>query len=219
MYKVVEVQRLTSQVLRIFLEPGTEILKFLPGQFCFFRFGGKNISNESHPFTICSTPGQHLEIIVKDLGDYTHNLYKSLKPGNTALLEGPYGHFNFDQGMEKQVWIAGGVGVAPFISWLRKFDAEGFGEYEIDFHYCFHNRADAVYLEWFEEIQLKYEKFSFNPVCSEETGHLKAKNISNIHEKSIFICGPKKLRRVLLKDLKILRVPQQNIFFEDFDFV
>ena len=41
-----------------------------------------------------------------------------------AVIGGPHGRFNHAKGTERQVWIAGGVGVAPFLSWLRALDGD-----------------------------------------------------------------------------------------------
>lgn len=40
-----------------------------------------------------------------------------LKEGDLALVEGPYGLFSSKYAKEKeQVWIAGGIGITPFLS-------------------------------------------------------------------------------------------------------
>ena len=39
-----------------------------------------------------------------------------------AVIGGPHGRFSHWKGTDQQVWIAGGVGVAPFLSWLRALD-------------------------------------------------------------------------------------------------
>ena len=96
---------------------------YIPGQFCFFQFVKEDISMESHPYTICGTYTEgHITILVKSLGDYTKNLYQKLTINTTALIEGPYGNFDHKLGKEKQIWIAGGVGIAPFVSWCRDFE-------------------------------------------------------------------------------------------------
>ena len=41
-----------------------------------------------------------------------------------AVIGGPHGRFSHRRGTDRQVWIAGGVGVAPFLSWLRALDGD-----------------------------------------------------------------------------------------------
>jgi len=39
-------------------------------------------------------------------------------------VEGPYGSFNFDRRNRKshQIWIAGGIGITPFLAWLEALE-------------------------------------------------------------------------------------------------
>ncbi len=97
-----------------------------PGQFVFASFEGLE---GPHPFTIASAPDgyartddgrQLLRLVIKPLGDYTQTLHARLQPGQTVRIEGPYGHFD-GQGAARrvQVWIAGGVGITPFLALLQ----------------------------------------------------------------------------------------------------
>ncbi len=65
-----------------------------------------------------------VRVTVKALGDYTSHLQELIQPGMPAVLGGPHGRFSHWRGTDRQLWIAGGVGVAPFISWLRGLDGE-----------------------------------------------------------------------------------------------
>lgn len=97
-----------------------------PGQFAFVRF---DRSEGAHPFTIASAPdslGSNergealLRLVIKPLGDYTRSLSQRLRAGQRVDIEGPYGRFDGQGGQDrKQVWVAGGVGVTPFLSLLE----------------------------------------------------------------------------------------------------
>ena len=218
-FEVKEIIRHSSRVMEISLVPQDTTLDFIPGQFCFFRFKQKGISRESHPYTICSTSSNSsIEILVKDLGDYTAKLHNLLKAGTPAILDGPYGCFNYKQGSEKQIWIAGGVGIAPFISWAADLNSTENIDLEIDLYYCFKNKNDGLFHGEFQKLEEKYKNFRIHRICSEESGHLKASDIHQPEKKSIFICGPKNLRQTLVKDFRTLGTPGKNIYFEDFDF-
>ncbi len=41
-----------------------------------------------------------------------------------AVVEGSYGRFDFDRKMDKQIWIAGGIGITLFLSQIRTLRAE-----------------------------------------------------------------------------------------------
>ncbi|GAM74446.1 putative oxidoreductase [Vibrio ishigakensis] len=86
-----------------------------PGQFAFVGFGDKE---KPHPFSIASAHQESGEarLLIKSSGDYTQTLKDKLKIGQEVTIEGPYGCFNFDDNCKQQVWIAAGIGIAPFLS-------------------------------------------------------------------------------------------------------
>jgi len=94
------------------------------GQFAFVS-GEK--SREPHPFTIASSwdPSEHrLTFITKELGDFTSTLRNRLAISQKVTVEGPYGCFTFEDKQSCQIWIAGGIGVSPFIARLKQIARE-----------------------------------------------------------------------------------------------
>ncbi len=96
------------------------------GQFAFVRF---DRNEGAHPFTIASAPSSLgadergaplLRLVIKPLGDYTRSLSRRLRAGQRVDIEGPYGRFDGQgKGERQQVWVAGGVGVTPFLALLE----------------------------------------------------------------------------------------------------
>jgi predicted ferric reductase len=220
-YTVQNVDRLNERVMEITLSPNEDQLQFTPGQFCFFSYSDPNISREAHPFTICSPPSKdHITIIVKALGDYTNHLYQTLKPGTKALVEGPYGRFDYKNYKQPQTWIAGGVGIAPFISWAQALNIEEVpSHFETDFYYCVDSREEAIHLQTFKDLENKLPGFTLHLNCADREGFLTADEIDNIDGREVFICGPKEMRESLLRGFKKLQIPKTKIHFEDFDFI
>ncbi|WP_400165331.1 FAD-binding oxidoreductase [Escherichia coli] len=70
-------------------------IDYSPGQFAFLTFAH---SKESHPFTIASYTKEKntLRFAIKNLGDYTSTLASSIKIGQSAFVEGPWGKFDLD---------------------------------------------------------------------------------------------------------------------------
>ena len=96
---------------------------FKAGQYVFLRFGHKK---EPHPFSIagCDKENNVIRFIIKELGDYTKALKNSIKVTDVVLVEGPYGTFTFES-TNQQIWVAGGIGITPFIARLEYLAAEG----------------------------------------------------------------------------------------------
>lgn len=100
-----------GQITEVILEMEHPI-DYCPGQFAFLTFAH---SKESHPFTIASYAIEKntLRFAIKNLGDYTSTLASSITIGQSALVEGPWGKFDFTLPCSRQVWIAGGIGITP----------------------------------------------------------------------------------------------------------
>lgn len=219
-FKVGKINKLNEKVMEITLRNESINFDYVPGQFGFFQFANEDISMESHPFTICSTSREgEISILVKSLGDYTKKLHKKLTLNTPVLVDGPYGCFDYRLGKEKQIWIAGGVGIAPFISWCRDLEINYKQGLEIDFYYCVHDEKEAFHLDEFERLSKIKANYKFNLFCSKKNGHIKGSDIKETKDKTIFICGPKEMRNALLKDFKSLDVSKEDIIYEDFDFL
>jgi len=89
------------------------------GQFAFVRLRAKGMA-EPHPFTVASGPSrENLEFYIRHLGDWSDRLPDADLLGVDARVEGPYGQFEpISSHHERAVWIAGGVGITPFLAAL-----------------------------------------------------------------------------------------------------
>lgn len=216
-YQVKGLNFLTDNVAEIQLEPKGRALNFMPGQFIFIKFFGSGVSSESHPFSISSSPDKNdLRLVIKSLGDFTSQL-KNIKAGDIALIEGPFGNFSHQSINNKnQIWIAGGVGITPFMSMAGSLK-DG---YKIDLYYCVKNRAEAVLLD---ELMNKNENIKVILWCSDEKSFINAKVVSEISgdlkNKDILLCGPPVFMNSLNKQFKELGVKKNNIHFEQFNFL
>ncbi|CAN5572235.1 ferric reductase-like transmembrane domain-containing protein [soil metagenome] len=138
-YQVESLKPVGNGIVEVSLAPLGQPLSFDPGQFVLLYVETKD-GWEQHPFTVASAPHEPLvRFTVKALGDYTSGIHTNLKPGMPAVISTPHGRFDWRTGTANQVWIAAGVGVAPFLSWLRSLDETL--EHAIDFYYTSHGEA------------------------------------------------------------------------------
>lgn len=107
------------------------------GQFAFVTF---DRTEGAHPFTIASADqgDRTVSFQIKALGDYTGGLAEHLRVGQPVRVEGPYGLFELDRRdrSARQVWVAGGIGVTPFLAWLEALRADPAAAPAADLHYC-----------------------------------------------------------------------------------
>ncbi len=96
-------------------------LKYLPGQFLHVQLHRRDGVSSSHPFTISSSPTEKLlGITPKASGDFTSTIGET-EIGDQAYIDAPYGVFSFLRVPKNRplVFIAGGIGITPFLSMLR----------------------------------------------------------------------------------------------------
>lgn len=115
------------------------------GQFARVSF---DAAEGAHPFTIASGEQERdtLCFIIKPLGDYTATLADKLRAGQAVEIEGPYGRFQPPEASQPQAWVAAGIGVTPFIAWLKTLAGQGRHLAQADFFYCVEGAERAVEL-------------------------------------------------------------------------
>lgn len=124
-YRVRAVER-GDAALHVVLEPTAQPLRFRAGQFAFVKVHAPGLP-EPHPFTIASAPSEPvLRFYIRELGDWTAHLPEQLVAGTEVTVEGPYGRFRpFPRRPEEGVvvWVAGGVGITPFLAAIAELRA------------------------------------------------------------------------------------------------
>jgi predicted ferric reductase len=217
-YSVEEVKILAKNLVEITMSPKGKRINFTPGQFVFVSFVDNNISAESHPFSISSAVSEkNLKLTIKSLGDYTSQL-RNLRAGALAKIEGPFGKFSYQNVENKnQVWIAGGIGITPFLSMARSLEN---AEYKIDLYYCVNNEKEPIFLEELLKISQQNPNFRIIPFYSEKQGFINAEFIQKIsgdlNGKEIFLCGPPAMMKSLKEQFLKLKVSRKNIHSEEF---
>lgn len=204
--EVIQVRLLNQSTTEVTFKPKDErIVRFYPGQFIFIRFLQKDFPAEEHPFSLTSsTEEKVLRISAKQIGDFTKKL-PELKPGAQAFVHGPFGGFTFLWSPSlNQIWIAGGIGVTPFLSMARtvheRIQDNALQKYHIDMIYSVASSEEFICVDELERISRELPNFKFTPWVTKDRGYLAVKaiqEITDIKNKEIFICGPKPMMQSL----------------------
>lgn len=235
--KVTKVNRISRDVIDITLELEEEF-KFNMGQFIFIKFFDENIGLESHPFSISGSFYKNKIIIsVKALGDYTTKLLDNLKVDTKVKIDGPYGRvnlitrsltgneFNKDlahktKKINHEIWISGGIGITPFMSFIRNYDKKNFklknSEIKINLYYSYRGIDNAVFIDEIKEFEKNNSNFTFHPFDS-NINRFNANELKIEKETRLVICGPKKMIETVSKDIKE-KYNNIEINYEKFDF-
>ncbi len=206
---------LVGDLLTVELAPERNGLDFKPGQFAFLRFDLPGLG-EPHPFSIASSPSsEHLRFTIRCLGDWTRSLSAAELAGARVRVEGAYGAFKpLDSKIQRNVWIAGGVGIAPFLSAL---DSD---EVVADLLFATRTAATDPLVTILREAERAgqinlhlFESSAGNRMSPESLEHLfGSQGLDNAH---VALCGPDALVRSMATAARNLGA--SDVHTEDFD--
>jgi predicted ferric reductase len=214
---IVDSVQVKDKVTIIELKPQDKKLEFKPGQFAFIRVLDNNIGKESHPFTIASSPlNDKIRFAIKSLGDYTSRI-REIKPGTSIEIEGPFGEFTPVDCRENLVFIAGGIGITPFLS-IIEFLRKSPPRQKITMFYCTNDLKEAIFLNELEKASKDIKNFKVSFWCANEKGHINSDIIEKIAglDNVFYICGPPSMMKSLKKQLVNKGISKSNIRMEDF---
>jgi len=222
-YRVGKVSRPAENVTTIEfeLEKGRAI-NHNPGQFAFFRFLDQFPGPEEHPFTISAA--ENPAVTAKALGDFTAKL-PDVREGARARIDGPYGVFSYRSIPKDRplVFIAGGIGITPFLSMLRGLQREHDGRSPL-LLWSVRRKAEFIYLNELKEAAdvmpvLTNEDEDWEGVRGVFDQGMLAKLVPKemLERASFFICGPPPMMAAVRNSLSRMGVPKQRMHWEQFN--
>jgi len=222
-YVVQTVTPLNDKTVQVKMTPLGEQLAFEPGQFVFVAFfDGRDYKGcaEFHPFTVSSGPGEtNLSVIIKALGDCTCRIQR-MTPGVLARVQGPYGaFFKGAATRQPQVWVAGGIGITPFLSMARSLTEQAA---PVDLYYLARNPDDFIGLDDLRAVANRFNNFRVFPLTAGDdqrpTIEAMLRHSGPLADRVFFLCGPLPMVNELTVRLEGLGVPAAHVHTERFDF-
>ena len=206
-----------GKALAIAMMPAGRPLRYRPGQFAFVSFDG----GEPHPFTISKAPGEDgsLRMTVASRGDFTGRLGGSLKVGTPVRVEGPFGRFLRTRSRTPELWIAGGIGITPFVAWAQAMDPR---DGPAHLFYCVTDEESAAHLEELEALAETLPNLTLTLHASHELGRATADTILQATkldpaDLSIAFCGPEPMRKMLTEGFAARGVSVRKLRYEEFE--
>lgn len=214
-YYVESIAAPANNIVELTLRPGDRHLDYRAGQFVYLTPYDDSLAaghREEHPYTLTSAPGEAtLRVAIKDLGDATHAI-QSIARSSEVRIEGPYGDFfPRDENAEPELWIAGGIGIAPFLGRLRDLAARGI-DLDVCLIYCVQDESRAHFRRELEELVARMPGAVMTMHYFFRQGPLDAgflqQHCGDLVRRRAYVCGPEPLlerAQALLADAGVAR--------------
>jgi predicted ferric reductase len=229
--RVTDVVRETADVVSVHLA-GLDVggLRAQPGQYVRLRFLTSSGWWQSHPYSLSAAPRHgSLRVTLKDLGDHSGEICRSLRPGVKVLVEGPYGALTEQRRSRQRVLlIGGGIGITPLRALFESLDGDP-GDVTLLYrastpeHVVFRDELDEIASRrGFEVRYLTGPRAAGDWVVPADSVALDAVSIRrlvpDVIDRDCFLCGPGGLETAAIEALRTCGVPAHRIHTEQFDF-
>lgn len=220
---ITQIRQADEQTLEIDCRPQGNWPGHQAGQFLFVDFGVRG--EGAHPFTIASAwqpQSGTLTLAVKALGDFTRRLPAQLKENQAVRLEGPYGRFDFsaatavDRNEAPQIWVAGGIGITPFLARLQDLAGSG-RQADVDLFYS--TTSDSPFPEQLDALCAQ-TGVRLHRRLSHRDGPFTGEEIAACRRAgtSVWFCGPRRWGESLARLFRTQGLARDAFHQEAFEF-
>jgi benzoate/toluate 1,2-dioxygenase reductase component len=197
--------------------------QFLPGQYVNIDVPG---SGQHRSYSFSSAPGEsRISFLIKRIaGGVMSTWLESAQPGNKLELTGPLGSFYLRAVERPLLLLAGGTGLAPFLSMLEVL-ARTDSQQKVHLIYGVTRDLDLVQVEAIEAYTAKLPNFSYATVVAEAssnhprkgwvTQHMQAETL-NDGDVDVYLCGPPPMVDAVRKHFDDNGVKPNSFHYEKF---
>lgn len=197
---------------------------FLPGQYVNLLVPG---SKDTRSYSFSSAPNQvEQSFLIRDVPDGMMSTFMrhKAKVGDFMMFTGPYGSFYLRPVQRPVLMLAGGTGLAPFLSmllWLKDNPTTQ----PIRLAYGVNTNDDLVELDKLNALKVALPDFDyFTTVVDSESGHPKQGYVTShlsakdLHDGNVdvYVCGPPPMVEGVRKWMAGVGVTPKNFLFEKF---
>lgn len=233
-YKVQDNQPLTSttQLLTLKHSGQGRQLSFQPGQYVAVSFYRRGRPTPVRCFSMVNSPLEQgiIQLCPRVKGRFTSTIRK-LQAGDEAVVRGPFGGFVLDSDIHSQVvLIAGGIGIAPFMSMIR-YAAQLKTATKMTLIYSCQTQDDVPFVDELGELEGNHPNLNVTLVITSgstnrfhnrrvATGRISKelldKQSGDRFRKTFFICGPPAFMAAVGGMLSQMNIPPERVLTEAF---
>jgi benzoate/toluate 1,2-dioxygenase reductase subunit len=213
----------TSTEFRIRLDDRSA-LGFLPGQYVNLQVPG---TDQTRSYSFSSGPrADEAGFLLRNTptGALPTYLRERAKEGDRIEFQGPLGSFYLRPVQRPVLFLAGGTGLAPFLSMLDKLSQEG-SSHPVHLIFGVTNDPDLVKMDELEDYAKRLPFFSFACCVAEEsssypnkgyvTRYIEPEHL-NGGDVDVYLCGPPPMVDAVRSFLTAQSVAPTNFYFEKF---
>lgn len=138
-----------------------------------------------HTFSIVGAPSEDLITIATRMrGSEFKNALAALSIGSPVELDGPFGSLTLHSNHARPaVFIAGGIGITPFMSILRQAAHDQLPQRFI-LVYSNHRPEDAAFLDELRKLEREKRNFRLLPVMTQPNGRVDRDHITRVNNEA-----------------------------------
>lgn len=227
-YRVVRVRPERGGASTVALQPaGHPGAAFEAGQFAWVKPASRPHSLSEHPFSYASSAEAPslVEFTVKNVGDFTAGV-EAVVPGTLLLVDGPHGSFAPADPRASYLFVAGGVGITPVMSFLRSF-ADRHDRRPVTLVYGSRNWESVTFREELDALAERLDLTVVHvladppPGWQGATGFIDAALLQRVLDGqpdpvNVFVCGPPPMCDAVRSATDALGVPRRQVHVESF---
>lgn len=222
---LVELTRLSPTIVRFGVEiPNRSELAFLPGQYVNVSVPGTDVHRS---YSFANAPHEPRLVFLVKLspgGAMSDYLSSRAAVGDTITFTGPNGSFFLREAERPVLLLAGGTGLAPILSMLRKLAADG-SRRTAHLIYGAKTDDDVVALDEIHEIASRMPGFTWDHCVSDP--HTRAENQGRVMtlmepaqlhdgDVAIYLCGPPAMVESVRKHVATTGIEPTGFYYEKF---
>jgi len=223
--KIAAVEQLSPSTIRFSVAlDQPDLLDFLPGQYVNLTVPG---TAETRSYSFSSAPGAALaSFVVRNVPDGLMSGYLTQRAaaGQALSFGGPFGSFYLRPVQRPLLMLAGGTGIAPFLSMLDVLAAKGFTQ-PVRLVFAVTNDHDLVELAHLDRIAAAHPQFEYVTCVAAATSGHPRKGYATAHveegwmnggDVDVYLCGPAPMVEAVRGWLETTGVTPANFYFEKF---
>ncbi len=197
---------------------------FLPGQYVNILVPG---TDQTRSYSFSSGPhAEEISFLLRDTptGALPSYLRDRAKPGDAIEFHGPLGSFYLRPIQRPLLLLAGGTGIAPFLSMLEKIDVDG-SDHPIHLIFGVTNDPDLIKVDELEAASKRIPNFTFTCTVADEASAFPNKGyvtryIEPVHmnggDVDVYLCGPPAMVDAVRSFLTAQSAAPTNFYYEKF---